>query len=303
MTRALLAAGVLTLAGLPALAQQPVSGVIKNPEGGPIAGAEVMVANRKTVTDSAGRFRVDSLKPGNLAFAVRAQGFWPYRSRLTLRTRPLELELTLRPSLTELPEIVVEGRRTGIYGVVGDVKTGGRTGAKVEVIGHGGGAQLTDSAGRFAFPAADRGDYLIVVSLPGYEQRRISLRIDDGKARELSIRIYPGAGGGPTRIESWAFDQLRSRLASWPRRTRMTRAELDKYPGVESICDIARVQNAAGAGVTVILNGILTLENWPLCDFRADEVELIEFSRDAPTGYRRGAGIPRGGAVYIWERR
>jgi hypothetical protein len=63
------------------------------------------------------------------------------------------------------------------------------------------------------------------------------------------------------------------------------------------------VQNAAGAGVTVILNGILTLENWPLCDFRADEVELIEFSRDAPTGYRRGAGMPRGGAVYIWERR
>lgn len=303
MTRGILAvAGLLAAAG-PMLAQQRVTGTIKNPEGGPIAGAEVMLANRKAVTDSAGRFRIDSLRPGNLPFSVRARGFWPYRSRLTLRTSPLELELTLRPSLTELPEIVVEGRRTGIYGVVGDAKTGGRTGARVELIGHGGGQQLTDTAGRFAFPAADRGDYLIVVSLTGYEQRRLSLRIDDGKARELSIRLYAGAGGGPTRMESWAFDALRSRLASWPRRTRMTRAELDQYPGVESVCDIARVQNEAGTGITVILNGILTLQNWPLCDFRADEVELIEFPKDAPSGYRRGGGLARRGVVYVWERR
>lgn len=294
----------LTLASAsPARAQLPVVGTVVDPGNTPIAGADVLLGSRKATTGIDGTFRIDSIKPGSYALTVRAIGFWPQRARINFQPPFRPVRIILRPGATLLPEIVVEGRRTGIFGTVGDPKTGGRIGAKVEVVGHRGGITLTDSAGAFSFPKADRGDYLIVVSLEGYQQRRLSLRIDDGKGRELAIHMYPGTEGRPSSMESWAFEALRTRLTNWPRQSRMTSADFAKFDGVESICDVARIQMEDSRRPTVVLNGTLTLQSWSLCDFMADEIELIEFGSSARMGRRAGAAPPRGGIIYIWERR
>jgi hypothetical protein len=47
-----------------------------------------------------------------------------------------------------LPSVSVTGRRTGIYGVVGDTSFGTVAGARVTVLGFRSSSVLTDSAGR-----------------------------------------------------------------------------------------------------------------------------------------------------------
>lgn len=181
--------------------------------------------------------------------------------------------------------------------------TTGSARKRAEGVGFRGRTQRTDSAGAFAFPNADKGDYLVIVSKRGFQQRRLSLRIDDGKGRELAIHMYPGTEKGPASMESWAFDALRDRLLRWSPRSRITRADFAKYGEVGTICDIAWVRNEESRRPNIVLNGVVTLFSWSLCDFHADEVELIEFGSQAPVGKRRGKPVSTGSIIYIWERR
>lgn len=84
-----------------------LSGTVTDSAGAPIAEAKIVVqeANRSTLTDAAGRFRLTDVPEGTYGVSVAAIGFRPRVYRLTVRGRDAVLEARLLPSLVELPTI------------------------------------------------------------------------------------------------------------------------------------------------------------------------------------------------------
>ncbi len=88
------------LAG-PAFAQgTSVTGTLKNGlSGDPVAGATVIIEElgREVRTDSAGRFTLSNIAPGPYHVLVRANGFMPRRSEVTVAASELTLDLSVDP--------------------------------------------------------------------------------------------------------------------------------------------------------------------------------------------------------------
>ncbi|MGQ0702309.1 MAG: carboxypeptidase-like regulatory domain-containing protein [Gemmatimonadales bacterium] len=257
-------------------------GTVRDTAGRPIAGAEVAIANKRVTTNSQGVFRVDSLRPGSYVLTIRLVGYVPVSSRIQLSAEPFHAEYILLPAAHVLPEVVVEARKTGISGIVGNSAYRPLPGAKVTVAGIRGGEMLTDSAGRFAFPAADQGLYLVRVTLAGYAERRLFVELRKGEGKELAVRIVPSMRS-LTRADEVAAIDLGRRLAVNLPRERLAANDLKRY-GSLGMCDVNRITEQVGRGpaarVIVILNGFVldtALAVSTLCLWRADEVELVEF--------------------------
>lgn len=325
------AVGLLAWLGpAPLEAQASFRGVVRDTAGGPLAGAEVTFDSRSAVTGQDGTFRFDSLKAGSSVLVIRLVGYRPHRGTVVIpASGESEADYFLIDAPASLPEIVVAANRPGIYGTVGDTAFRAAMGAEVQVLGYRGGTALTDSAGRFAFPAADHGVYLVRVTLPGYTERRMIVEVGKGDGLELAVLMTPGALNRASRSEDAALQALDQRLA-WNRRESMlTAPELRRY-GTRSLCDVPRIRSIVGETATVLLNGETVLRNYPICGWNADELALIEFgaevcrdvtgtTADATSTYcsgtttsvpgsRRsltGAGtVGRGGGYLIlWERR
>lgn len=331
-----------TLLLFPALlaAQQPVqsvTGIVRDTAGAPLVGADVLLGERRTSTGSSGAFRIDSLRPGRYAITIRMVGFDPVRSRVVVvATEPTELEYFMVATPQLLAPLVVESRRTGIYGAVGDTSYTAAVGARVQVAGPTGGETLTDSMGRFAFPNADRGVYMVRVTYPGYSARQFMVELKRGEGRELGVLLTP-AKRAPSRSEEDALRDLGARLTAGLTRERMTATELKRHES-GGLCDIPRIRSELGrtssATTTLILNGVTVFPEFDvslLCTWRADEVELVEFSpdvcrdvtqsvaaflgtwcssraRNVPRSIMPGGGRVRtqgagGSYVIIWEKR
>jgi hypothetical protein len=287
-----------TLLLLPALlaAQQPlqsVTGVVRDTAGAPLGGADVILGQRTTTTSASGAFRVDSLRPGQYAITIRLIGYNPVRSRVVVvATEPTDMEYFMLPAPYQLAPLVVESRRTGIYGAVGDTGFKAAVGARVQVAGLQGDEMLTDSMGRFAFPAADRGVYMVRVTYPGYTPRQFTVELKPGEGRELGVLLAPSSRP-PHAREELALQDLGRRLASGLARERLTANDLARHES-GGLCDIGQIRamlgGSDGATTTLVLNGVVVYRDFDvrsLCSWRADEVELVEFgtsvSRD-PTG-------------------
>lgn len=281
-----------TLLLLPAIlaAQQPlqsVTGIVRDTAGTPLGGADVLLAERKSTTSPSGTFRIDSLRPGQYAITIRLVGYHPVRSRVVLvAAEPTEMEYFMVAAPQLLALLVVESRRTGIYGAVGDTSYKAAVGARVQVAGPMGGEALTDSTGRFAFPDADHGVYMVRVTYPGYSARRFLVELKRGEGRELGV-LLTRAAQSPSRGEEGALQDLGARLTGSLARERMTAKELERH-GSEGLCDVPRIRSEAGsssgATTTLILNGVTVFREFDvsaLCSWRADEVELVEFGTDA----------------------
>jgi hypothetical protein len=283
-------AGLLVLlVGVPAtLAAQELRsarGTVRNAAGAPLAGAEVLLGARLATTNAQGDFRLDSLRPGPYYLTVRFAGYVPIRDRVEVSdTGPNDWHFTLQPAPFLLPPVVTELRRRGIYGAVGDTAQRPLAGVRVQVAGVNGGVVYTDGQGGFAFPAADRGVYLMRVTFPGYAERRLSLELKPGEGRQVVAVLTP-ARDRVSRADDQAFEGLRQRLAFNLNRERMPPSELGRY-GSQGLCELPRVAAEVGRGAsttTVILNGVTVLPEYPvasLCAWGADEVDLIEFGRD-----------------------
>lgn len=331
-----------TLLLLPALlaAQQPVqsvTGIVRDTAGAPLVGADVVLGERRTSTGPSGAFRIDSLRPGRYAITIRMVGYDPVRSRVVVvATEPTELEYFMVAAPQLLAPLVVESRRTGIYGAVGDTSYTAAVGARVQVAGPTGGEALTDSMGRFAFPNADRGVYMVRVTFPGYSARQFMVELKRGEGRELGVLLTPSRRA-PSRSEEDALRDLGARLTAGLARERMTATELKRHQS-GALCDIPRIRSEVGrinsATTTLILNGVVAFREVDvssLCSWRADEVELVEFSpdvcrdvtqsvatllgtwcsgraRSVPRSIMSGGGRVRtqgagGSYVIIWEKR
>lgn len=274
---------------LPAVlaAQQPptsVRGVVRDVAGRPLAGAELVVGRRSATTGTAGRFALDSLAPTRHLLVVRLIGYLPLRQELDLtRGSVAQLELEMIAAPVYLPMIVVEGTRSGIYGTVTDHEATPSAGARVEVRGPRGGEVLTDSAGRFAFPRATGGQYLVRVTQPGYVERRMMLEVDGG--REVTVTLLPGFTSHSRAAERAAAD-LSQRLVMNLNRERMGPSDLGMH-GDARLCDVpmARTVIPKHEDAVLFVNGIRYFRSYGdglldmLCAWRADEVELLEFGR------------------------
>lgn len=292
---ALLAAALpTTLAGQGPL--QSVIGTVRQvgERGGPLPDAEVVLGRRQARTDERGRFRIDSLAPGEYAILVRAVGYRPARGRVTVPAlAPTEVEFFLEPAPVLLPDVVVEATRGGLSGVVRTRAFTPVGSATIEVVGQGGGQVTTDTLGRFEMPRANNGVYLVRVTHPGYVERRLTVAVEAGRGRELSIEMASGMTA-PSRADAAALYDLRMRINRNIRRNLLAEQDLRVY-GTLAVCQIPRVRVLLQAGATASLGGQHTLLEGELCTWEANELTLIEL---IPREARMGA--PR---VIIWPRR
>jgi hypothetical protein len=279
----------------------------------------VQLGGRAATSDSTGAFRIEGLVPGRYQIAVRCVGYHPYRAAVDVTGDGGVVLIHLDPTPpVMLPPVIVEGHRTGVYGVIADLDLQPMPGARVHLLGPRGGAILTDSSGRFAFPHA-AGDYLVRVSLAGYQERRFSLSVSRGKGREVSVALAAATPRylEPGRAELAALVDLERRLA-WARpRNVLTRRELVRF-GAISLCEIPELRNLLGSSTWGIVDGWRNYHD--ICVFQADEVELVEWGRDVcddPTGtaaamfaaectVRRGratgARLSGRGYLLVWQR-
>lgn len=279
----------------------------------PVSYANIVFGRREVSSDSAGRFRLDSLPAGEHIVRIRAIGFVPLTTRVTVAAgSSLGVEFILNPAPVILPTIEALGRRTGLYGHVVGPTLLPLPGATVSILGFRGGEMLTDSLGLFAFANAHGGAYMVTVSHPDFPSRTLTLEVPKNSGRELGFRLTPGARTPTAPGEAAALWELGRRLSMSFREVRMMPAELQRF-GTMRLCDVPKIQARAGASTTVILNGVMVLRGVSLCAWRMDEIALLEFcdkqgcyNPDAPQPLRYPdlSGRPqRGTPVVLWEKR
>jgi iron complex outermembrane receptor protein len=110
----LILAAALVAAAPPAVVDtappaRTLSGRVTNPAGAPLYQARVTVpeANRSTVTDLEGHYIVAELPSGTYSVSFSAIGYAPQVRRVTLGQEDITLDVELRPSLVELPDLQV----------------------------------------------------------------------------------------------------------------------------------------------------------------------------------------------------
>ncbi|MFN2317652.1 MAG: carboxypeptidase-like regulatory domain-containing protein [Gemmatimonadales bacterium] len=287
MLRLLICLTVLGLVPGLVTAQQPtlaIRGIVRDAGGAPVAAAEVVVAGRTILTSTDGRFVLEGLSSGLYPLIIRKVGYAPIRAQVILTVNSVgELEYQLEEEVVRLPTVEVEGRRTGIYGSVGDTALRAAPGVRVQVMGARGGEMVTDSLGRFDFPEANRGQYLVRIIHPDYAEHRMLVELKPGEGRDLAIMLRPGRN-----LMSVASDvavrDLRSRLAMGLSHERAGAEELERR-GPILLCDLPRVRAFARdpRPKTVIINGtnVLADDGFDLlpmlCAWQANELELVEF--------------------------
>jgi hypothetical protein len=280
----LLATGLAT----PLEAQRPlhtVHGLVKDTEGAPVAGVEIILESPRRMTTSGadGRFALDSVPEGTRRLMARRIGYLAVSPRFEVPQAPgVSLEIVILAAPQQLAPVVVEVERTGIYGVVGDTAYRALAGTLVEILGARI-ADTTDSLGRFSFGELknDR-HYVIRVSKVGYLARLISVDLSK-RGQEYSIFLSEYRRGtydwANSVMAAGALADLSARLAMEPKRTRMTRKELERY-GTMAVCDIPRVRSIVGDDPNIIYRGNNWIRQANLCAFSADQLDLLEWGGD-----------------------
>lgn len=275
------------VAAAPAWAQREVHtvrGVVRNADGTPVSGAEITLPSPHRVarTDSAGRFRLDSVPAGERRLRVRRIGYLSTNPLVAVpQSEGATLQVILLQIAQQLDPLVVAIDRRVIRGVVGDTGYRALPGTMVELLGskH---YMLTDSVGRFAFEELKPGTYMLRVSRMGYLARLIPMDVA-GAGYDLSVFLREYRGGDFDWANSGeapsALGDLSTRLAMEPKRTRMTRVELERY-GSTALCDIPRLRVRGHPYPSILIRGATEIKNASLCQWDAEQIDLIEFGDD-----------------------
>jgi hypothetical protein len=267
----------------------------------PLAGAEVMIGSRKTATDARGQFRIDSMPVGEYDITIRHIGYRPLHSKVVVSaSEPTTPEYFMKFSPYLLPDVVVESRRVGIYGVVRDLADRPIAGASVEIIGFNGRLLITDSLGRFSLPDAHKGGYLIRAAGDGYVERRLTVEVESGKGRDVTVQLAPGERRPVGNREATALFDLRQSLATGVARSRMMGQDVARYGSI-SVCEVPRIRIVAGPYPRGVLNGEKEIPVGQLCTWRMDEVAMIQLI-PGTTRYTRGGPVHEDGYVILWEK-
>ena len=288
MTRPITAALGLVAGSVQFLGAQSigsVSGTVRDTAGVPLAGAEVILNNKRTLATSQGAFRFDSLPVGTHLITIRLVGYTALRSPVAVRTGTSHYDYVLHLAAYVLPTVYTAARRAGIYGTVGDTTFKPLTGVKIQLAGRGGGEAVTDSGGRFAFPVAIEGQYVVRAFYPGYAEERLFVELKKTEGAELAIRLRPSREIA-SRADEIAVRDLGRRLVANLPGDRLSASQLNRY-GSLGLCEVNRIaerlRRVKPDSLTIIINGIFVLEKMSvrlLCSWQAAEVELVEFGDD-----------------------
>src|SRR5687768_7462059 len=93
----------------PAPTSARLSGRVTDTTGTPLAQVRVTVieTHRSAITDLEGRYVVPDLPAGTYSMSFALVGYAPQVRRVTLRDTDVTLDLTLKPTAVELPELQV----------------------------------------------------------------------------------------------------------------------------------------------------------------------------------------------------
>jgi hypothetical protein len=287
-------------------AQAPgsVRGFIRDPSHRALANAEVLLAGvpRSVTTNAAGYFVFDSLPARDYRLTARLPGFAPRRLLVGVEVgRPTELDLVLEPVPHVLDSVVVVSTRRGLYGVVGDSARQPIAGAQVRVYG-GNARQVTDSTGRFAFPAIKMGAYLVEATHPGLVGKPLHVSVPSRGSREVVLFLLPTRGGRNSPPgQRWVYHDLGMRLSFHPASSRLPREGLARH-GSRQLCDIAMIRATVAEYLTIWVDGVQELKEWPLCSFSADELSLIELTCASPAARPRFSARFKSKCIRVWTR-
>lgn len=122
---AALAQRINTIKPTAAARQVTLDGVVRDPQGRPLAAAEIIVDDEhRAISNSRGEFSIGGLDSGLLQFVARRIGYQPVTTGVNVEQPGLtvHLAITLTPIAIELGTMIIEGRRmdktlwqTGFY--------------------------------------------------------------------------------------------------------------------------------------------------------------------------------------------
>lgn len=188
----------------------PLSGVVTDTLGAPLALAEIIAVGETDETRGphraragpTGRFTFPSLAPGQYILTVRRIGYGPVQVTVDLPAgTPVTLEFELVPRPQILADIVAEvpaaeAARDGplLFGMV--VDSGGVPIPGAELILGGASARTrgpwtaeTRTGGRFAFPELRPGKYFLTVRRIGFLPVQMSLTVEEQEPRNFRFML------------------------------------------------------------------------------------------------------------------
>src|SRR5262245_44696315 len=131
------------LVGVPtsAFAQAALSGTVKDPSGAPISGVVVEASSdaliekvRTTLTDDAGRYRIEGLRPGTYQVKFTREGWTPHQQDSVELTGALTATVDAELSVGGLTETIIVTRDSPILDVNGTQREVTLSGALVRSI-------------------------------------------------------------------------------------------------------------------------------------------------------------------------
>ena len=170
-----------------------LSGIIRDTTGRPLQDAVVVLDPngdiRAARADAAGQFRFDRLRPGRYVMRTTWIGYRPDERTIDVPAGGLQVSIVLRRVPFQLDTMAIVARRTGIYGTAVDkINHHALGGVEIALVGtrH---RMRTSSDGRFSFPDAREGGFLVMGKRDGYETITLSVAVPDTASLELVLAM------------------------------------------------------------------------------------------------------------------
>jgi RNA polymerase sigma factor (sigma-70 family) len=177
-------------------------GTIMSRNGEPVANASLHEVEKmfglETRTDTAGRFEIPHVKPGNYTLAVRAQGYADLKKTLLAETNSPEVTLQLEELQAQPSGETIKAKPVRLTGTVLDAEGGGgiprfrvlmneHRGVSDSLLGEG-------FQGAFDWPIERRfvSEFSLIIEAEGYEPQESDKRRFDNAEQKFEFRLKRG---------------------------------------------------------------------------------------------------------------
>jgi hypothetical protein len=209
------AAGFFGTAGAHLQAQVvTVGGQVRDESGNSIPRARVELSNHAgaAATDSLGAFQFAGVTPGRHRLQVRQIGYHPADTVIDATLPRTSVDIRLRRNVQGLAQVVVRGKRQGIFGAVGAATTlQPLPNTNLRIIGIT--SVTTDSLGQFAIGLTRPGSYVLRFEREGFAPRTLSLDVEKDQARELIVTMVESTQSDPHLQRHWREFDLRTKMS------------------------------------------------------------------------------------------
>lgn len=170
-----------------------LTGIVRDSAGRPLRDAVVVLDPntdiRATRADASGRFRFDRLRARRYVMRTTWIGYQPDERTVDLPEGGLDLTITLARVSFRLDTMTVVARRTGIFGTAVDKQDHHALGGvEIALVGTRFRTR-TSSDGKFSFPEANEGGFLVMGKREGYETISLAVAVPDTASIELVLAM------------------------------------------------------------------------------------------------------------------